>query len=184
MRLAVFGAHRGTGQALTRQALEAGHQVVAVTRRAAEYPEGIANILAAMEEHDVQRVVAVSSASTYPRRHSEGGVLLNWLLHPLVVATIGRTTYADTRRMESLLRTSRLDWTVVRPSGLFDANAVSDYRVEEDHSDGVFTSRVDLAAAMLAQLTTKWVHRIVAVTTIADTPTVRQLLLREALSRN
>lgn len=35
------------------------------------------------------------------------------------------TMYADLRPMEALLRTTTLDWTIVRPAGLFDADRVS-----------------------------------------------------------
>jgi putative NADH-flavin reductase len=228
MRIALFGAHGGTGLLLTRQALDSGHTVVAVTRRPATFPlehpglrvtaadvrdpeavagavagvdavlstlgvpftrkpvtvysAGVASIVAGMERHRVARIVVVSSAATEPRPHAEGGFLLNRVMQPLVTATIGRTTYADMRRMESFLVGTDLDWTVVRPSGLFDADAVSDYRLEEDHSEGVFTSRADLAACMLAQLeTTAWVHRKVAVTTSQGTPTLLQMIRREAL---
>jgi uncharacterized protein YbjT (DUF2867 family) len=50
---------------------------------------------------------------------------MNRVLQPLVAATIGKTTYADMRVMERHLRDGDLEWTVVRPSGLFDAPAVS-----------------------------------------------------------
>jgi uncharacterized protein YbjT (DUF2867 family) len=36
--------------------------------------------------------------------------------------TIGKTTYADIRAMEAILRDSILDWTVIRSAGLFDAD--------------------------------------------------------------
>ncbi|WP_222849191.1 NAD(P)H-binding protein [Trebonia kvetii] len=38
MRLSVFGANGGTGRLLVRQALDAGDEVTAVTRRPAEFP--------------------------------------------------------------------------------------------------------------------------------------------------
>jgi putative NADH-flavin reductase len=229
MRITVFGANGATGRLLSRQALDAGHAVVAVTRKPTEFPlvhdaltvaeadaydrkavaaaiagsdcvlstlgvpftrkpisiysDGIAGIVAGMERHGVKRVVVVSSAATSPRPHAEGGFLLNRVVQPLVTATIGKTTYADMRRMEAFLRATNLDWTVMRPAGLFDADRVSDYRLEEDHADGVFTSRADLAASMLAQLETpQWVHRTVAVTTSAGAPTIVQMLRREAFS--
>ena len=225
MRIALFGANGATGRLLTRQALDGGHTVVAVTRRPDDFPlrhprltvveadvldraaaasaiagagavlstlgvpftrppisvysEGIASIAAGMELHGVKRVVVVSSAATDPRPHADGGFLLNRLLQPLITATIGRTTYADMRRMEAFLRAGNLDWTALRPSGLFDADEVSAYRLEENHADGVFTSRADLAASMLAQLeSTAWVHRCVAVTTSACAPTLLQMIRR------
>ncbi|MFI5892438.1 NAD(P)H-binding protein [Actinoplanes sp. NPDC051513] len=110
---------------------------------------------------------------------------MNWIMQPLVVATIGRTTYADMRLMEQHLRDGNLDWTVVRPSGLFDAPGVTGYELHEDRAPGIFTSRADLAAALLDQATdTRFRHRNVAVTTTAGTPTVWQMLRREALGRD
>jgi putative NADH-flavin reductase len=38
MRLTVFGANGATGRLLVRQALDAGHEVAAVTRRPADFP--------------------------------------------------------------------------------------------------------------------------------------------------
>lgn len=229
MRIAVFGANGGTGRLLTQQALEAGHDVVAVVRRPAQFPlahgrltvieadvhdveavaravagseavlstlgvpftrkaidvysAGIASIGAAMKQHGITRVVVVSSAATEPRRHEGAGFLLNRVMQPLVTATIGRTTYADMRKMEARLRASDLHWTVMRPSGLFDAPTVSKYQLHENHADGVFTSRADLAASMLAQTTsTQWIHKFVAVTTSEGAPTLLQMIRREALA--
>ena len=229
MKIAVFGATGGTGRLLTRQALEAGHEVVAVTRRrdrvqtshdrlhVAEadahdaaavaravagsdvvlstlgvpftrksvtvYSGGVANLEAAMRLHDITRLVVVSSAATEPKRHEGAGLLMNRVIQPLVTATIGRTTYADMRAMETQLQSSDLDWTVMRPSGLFDAPEVSRYELREDHADGVFTSRADLAASMLAQVTSRqWSRKRVAVTTSRGAPTVLQMIRREAFA--
>jgi putative NADH-flavin reductase len=227
MRIVVFGANGATGRLVVRQALAAGYEVVAVTRRPAEFPfahqrltvtgadvhdgeavaramggtdavlsslgvpfsrhpitvysEGMVNIAAAMARHGVKRVVAVTSSATEPSIHADGGFLMNRVIQPLVTATIGKTTYTDMRKMERFLRDSDLDWTVMRPSGLFDAPAVSAYRIDEDRADGVFTSRVDLAASIVAQLTsTAWVGKYVAVTTTEGTPTIWQMMRREA----
>ena len=57
---------------------------------------------------------------------------MNHVIQPLVTATIGKTTYADMRRMEELVRASDLEWTIVRPSGLFDAPGVTSYELHED----------------------------------------------------
>lgn len=229
MRIVVFGANGGTGRLLTEQALDAGHEVVAVTRRPDRFPlahprlgvveadvhdrarvaqavdgadavlstlgvpftrrpidvysAGIASIAAAMQQHGITRVVVVSSAGTEPHRHDGAGFLMNRVMQPLVTATIGRTTYADMRAMEAYLVAGDLDWTVMRPSGLFDAPSLSRYELREDHADGVFTSRADLAASMLAQLaSTRWVRKNVAVTTSEGAPTLLQMIRREAFA--
>ncbi|WP_427892104.1 NAD(P)-dependent oxidoreductase [Kribbella sp. GL6] len=146
------------------------------------YSRGTANIVAGMRRHGVERIVVISSVSTDPHPHAEAGFLMNRVIQPLVTATIGRTTYADMRRMEADLRATTLDWTVVRPAGLYNADRVTAYRLEEDRTDGFRTSRADLAAAVLAQLdTSEWVRRNVVVTTSDGAPTLLQLMFGEAL---
>jgi putative NADH-flavin reductase len=145
------------------------------------YSTGVENIMAGMKRHGMRRLVVVSSSATYPHYHADGGFLLNRVMQPIVTATIGRTTYADMRRMEALVRQSDLDWTIVRPSGLFDLPNVTNYRLDVDEAPGVFTSRTDLAACMLAQIQDKrFIRKNLAVTTTAVKPSMLQLMLKEA----
>ncbi|MFD1662894.1 hypothetical protein ACFSL4_33195 [Streptomyces caeni] len=73
----------------------------------------------------------------------------------------------------------------MRPCGLLDAETVSDHRLQEDHADGVFTSRADLAACLLAQAgDRRWSGRRVAVTTAEGAPALWQLIGREAFGRS
>jgi putative NADH-flavin reductase len=148
------------------------------------YSVGARHIVEAMHQHGVKRLVVVSSSATYPHHHADGGFLLNRVLQPIVIRTIGRTTYADMRGMEGLVRASGLDWTIVRPSGLFDLERPTPYHLDEDEAPGVFTARVDLAAAMLDQLHLEdYVGKAVAVTTTTGTPTLWQMLRKEAGSK-
>ncbi len=230
MRIVIFGANGQTGRLLTGQALAAGHDVAAATRRPAQFPIahdrlavveadvrdapavdravegadvvlsalgvpftrnqitvyslGAANIVAAMSRHGVKRLIVVSSSATEPYHHADGGFVLNRVLQPLVTATIGKTTYADMRRMEDLVRGSDLEWTIMRPSGLFDAPGVTAYELHEDQAPGIFTSRADLAASMLDQATdTRFVREAAAVTTSEGAPTLFQMIRREALKK-
>jgi nucleoside-diphosphate-sugar epimerase len=145
------------------------------------YSDGIRNVVAAMSRHGVKRLVVVSSSATEPYHHADGGFLLNRVLQPLITATIGKTTYADMRRMEALVRGSDLEWTIMRPSGMFDAPAVSRYELHEEQAPGIFTSRADLAASLLEQATDgRFVRKALAVTTSEGAPTLFQLIRREA----
>jgi len=231
MRIVVFGANGGTGRLLTQQTLDAGHDVVAVTRSPNQFPiahesltvawadalernsaakavegadavlstlgvpfsrqpisvysEGVKRLTWAMERQGVKRIVVVSSAGTEPTYHADGGFLMNRVMQPIVIRTIGKSTYQDMRAMEAWLGASNLDWTVMRPSGLFDAEDVSSYELREGSADGIFTSRADLAASMLAQLaTTDWIHKHVAVTTSEGAPTLLQMIRHEAFGRD
>jgi putative NADH-flavin reductase len=148
------------------------------------YSEGMANIVQAMRRCGVRRLVAVSSTALDHRYDNGGGVFFERVLKPLIAGTIGRTTYADQRRMEALVQSSELDWTIVRPSGLFETPDVTDYDVTEGYMTGRFTSRVDLAAFMLRLLDDDRYHRkTVAVATVSVQPKLLSLILREAFPR-
>jgi nucleoside-diphosphate-sugar epimerase len=148
------------------------------------YSRGTGNIVEAMTAHGVRRLLVTSSSAADPAvrfKNSGGGVLLE-ALKPLVIFVMGRTTYTDMRRMETLVAASGLDFTIVRPSGLFDADTVSDYRVEESHVRGAFTARIDLANFMIAALADPtWFARSAAIATTSGTPKVLDFFRAEAL---
>ena len=148
------------------------------------YSRGAANIVHAMQRHRVRRLAVVSSSGVDPHPYSDGGLLFNRVLLPYVTRVLGKTLYDDMRRMETLIRASDLDWTIVRPSGLYHLPSVTDYTLVEGHADGRFTSRVDLAASMLALLDAdRYLRRLVSVITTVDNPTLFQWIRREALAK-
>src|SRR6266853_4945191 len=171
MKIVIFGANGATGKILTKQALDSGHRVTAVTRHPEAFPlrdvrlnvmggdvfdlalveqavagqdavlstlgvpysrkpitlysQGTAHIVQAMTHSGVRRLVCVSSSATDPH-DTGGGFLFDKILQPLIISTLGRTMYADMRRMETLVMNSHLDWTIVRSNGLFETEAVTD----------------------------------------------------------
>ncbi|AJY75362.1 NAD(P)-dependent oxidoreductase [Paenibacillus beijingensis] len=148
------------------------------------YSEGIANIMRAMNEHGVRRLVCVTSSAVEPHYDPEGGFVFEKIVQPAITRTIGRTLYDDMRRMETLVKNSNLDWTIVRPSGLFETPTVTRYQVHEGHIKGRFTSRTDLADCMLQQLThDKYLHKVAAVATVAVQPSMFKLIMKEAFQR-
>ncbi|MEV1331607.1 NAD(P)H-binding protein [Micromonospora costi] len=229
MRTVVFGATGPTGRQVTEQALAAGHEVIAVTRRpgaiaprpgltvvtadaldadavdravagsdavlaslgvplsprpVSVYSRGNATIVAAMHRHGVKRLVTVSSSVLDPRWRPTGEFFFNTVMDPLVNRRFGRTTHEDMRRMEAVVRDSGLDWTIARPSGLFDHHGVTRYHAAEDVADGLFTARSDLAASMVAQLTDdRFVRRAMAVVTTDVRPRILGLLWREMVAK-
>jgi putative NADH-flavin reductase len=229
MRTVIFGATGPTGRHLVEQALTAGHDVTAVSRRpdaipprrgltvvtgdvldpgTAEravagadavlsslgtpltrrpvntYSHSAANIVAAMHRHGVRRLLAVSSSVMDPTWRPSGERFFNTVMDPLFNRRMGRTVHADMRRMEALIRGSDLDWTLVRPSGLFEHPAVTGYTVRPDVADGLFTARPDLAASMLAQLDgDRFVRRAMAVITTEVRPSIAGLIWREAVAK-
>jgi putative NADH-flavin reductase len=149
------------------------------------YSGGVSAIIAAMSRLGVKRIAVVSSTTVEPHHHAEGGFILNRIMQPMVSATIGKTTYADMRAMEDILRRSDLDWTVVRSAGLFEAGHVSFYQVSDGQLDGVFTSREDLADCLLAQVSdSRFVRKTIEVTTSEGAPTLWQMIRREAFKKS
>lgn len=229
MRIAVFGANGPTGRHLTDQALAAGHEVVAVTRRAGSLPEraGLAVavadatdpaavdaalgrtdavlsalgtrfsketvttysasatvIVGAMARHGIKRLLAVSSSVADPSWRPTGAHFFNHVLDPLVNRRLGRTLHEDMRRMEAVIRRTGLDWTLVRPSGLFDHPAVTDFHTAENSADGVFTARADLAASMLLELEERrYVRTAMGVVTTAVKPSIAKLIWNEGVKK-
>ncbi|MFD6274354.1 NAD(P)-dependent oxidoreductase [Streptomyces sp. NPDC060209] len=229
MRIAVFGANGPTGRHLTGQALAAGHEVVAVTRRPGSLParpgltvaladatdpeavdaavDGTDAVLSAlgtrfsketvttysasataitgaMTRHGVKRLLAVSSSIADPDWRPTGAHFFNHVLDPLVNRRLGRTLHEDMRRMEAVIRRTDLDWTLVRPSGLFEHSHVTGYRTAETSADGVFTARADLAASMLRELEEqRYVRKAMGVVTTAVKPNIVKLIWNEGVKK-
>lgn len=229
MRIAIFGANGPTGRHLTEQALAAGHEVVAVTRRPGSLParpslavavadatdpeavdaaiggtdavlsalgarfskETITTysasataITGAMAGHGIKRLLTVSSSIADPNWRPTGAHFFNHVLDPLVNRRLGRTLHEDMRRMEAVIRETNLDWTLVRPSGLFEHASVTDYQTAESSADGVFTARADLAASMLRELEDqRYVRTAMGVITTAVKPNIAKLIWNEGVKK-
>jgi putative NADH-flavin reductase len=206
MRITVIGATGGIGTEVTRQALAAGHEVVAPVRNPARMalaapgltvlpadvldPERLlpavegadavvsalgqrrgehADLLApgarsaatAMAKAGVRRLVIVSADGAYINEGDDA--LMRFVLKPIVKRVL-RAHYRDVERMETDVRASDLDWTIVRPTRLVDTPHTGRYRTAVDVSvRRAFTiARADVADAILAAL--------------ADPSTIRHML--------
>jgi uncharacterized protein YbjT (DUF2867 family) len=144
------------------------------------YSVGIGNVIAAMRKASVQRLVVVSSTGAYHYPGRRDTPLSLRLFEPVITRTIGKTTYDDQRRMEDIVRDSGLDWTIVRPSGLFDLPYVTDYVAGEVDPVGGYTSRLDLADYMTALAAQPGGKDTVGISTTESTPTMWQMIRREA----
>jgi putative NADH-flavin reductase len=148
------------------------------------YSESAANMIQAMRDHGVRRLVCVSSSVTDPATRSKstgGGVVFEKILKPFITNVVGNSMYADLLRMERLVMATDLDWTIVRPSGLFETPAVTEYRLAEDFLRERFTSRADLAACLLQQASSdQYLRKTVAVATVAVKPQMVKMILKEA----
>ena len=85
--------------------------------------------------------------------------------------------------MEDIVRASRLDWTVVRPSGLFDLAEPTNYVAGEVDPIGGFTARIDLADYMIALAgDPSTAGKTVVISTTQNPPSIWQMIRREAFT--
>ena len=145
------------------------------------YSVGVGNIVNAMRATGVDRLAVVSSTAIadYPGRTDTPFALR--VVQPVISRIFGRTLYADMRRMEDVVAGSGLNWTIVRPSGLFDLPDVTQYIAGRRDPVGAFTSRTDLADYLLKLAESPETGATVTISTTVDTPSMWQLLRREAL---
>ena len=129
------------------------------------YSRGTRAIVSAMLEGRCRRLVVVSSGLTYPAGPGHG-FFFDKIVHPLMHNVIGRTLYADMRAMEEYLHTvPDIDWTVMRPGRLVDGDVKRPYLKEPETPSRRYTTRHDLAKAILDDLESGAdVHKAVAVT--------------------
>ena len=150
------------------------------TRRIDTYSVGIRNVIAAMQKTSVRRLVIVSSTGAYHYPNRVDMPFALRIVEPILTRTIGKTTYDDVRRMEEIVRASGLDWTIVRPSGLFDLPNVTEYVAGDVDPVGGFTSRTDLADYLVTLAGRSGRRDTVTISTTTDTPAIWQMVRREA----
>jgi uncharacterized protein YbjT (DUF2867 family) len=148
------------------------------------YSHGVTNIIAGMGAAGVKRLAVVSSSAVSPHPEPLGGFVFEKIIQPYVVNKLGRTLYDDMRRMEAIVSASDLAWTIVRPSGLFEAPTVSDYGVAVDHIGHRFTARIDLADCLLRQaLDDTHARSTIAVATPSAKPSMLKLIWQEGIRK-
>jgi nucleoside-diphosphate-sugar epimerase len=175
---AVDGVVKGSDAVLSALGVPFGKAPVEVYSRGAEH------MLDAMKRHDVGRLVVVSSGAVTGQDEPTGGFLFNRVLQPYVTKRLGKTVYDDMRRMEAMVSDSDLAWTIVRPSGLFEAPVVSEYAVAVDYVGWRFTARIDLADCLLRQaLGETYVRSAIAVATPDAKPSMLKLIWNEGIRK-
>ena len=114
---------------------------------------GSQNIVAAMKEHGLRRLVCQTAWGVGESRQNPGiagAFFMNVLVPPLL-----RDEYADKEAQEKLVAESDLDWIIVRPMILTNGPWTNDYRADVDLKPGrrPYISRADVADFLLKQLT-------------------------------
>ena len=115
--------------------------------------EGIKNVIAAMQKHNVRRLVAESAYGIKETRKGFYGRLL-WIGIKKIMK--------DKETMEDAIDASQLDWVIVRPTILTQGPKTGKYRVGQDLRVGILPkiSRADVADFMLKQLEeTRYLHQ-------------------------
>jgi uncharacterized protein YbjT (DUF2867 family) len=175
---AVAGAIDGTDGVLSTLGVPFAKTPITV------YSDGVANIIAGIRSAGIKRLACVSSSAVGPHPEPLGGFIFEKILQPYVINRLGKTLYDDIRRMEAMVSDSDLAWTIVRPSGLFEAEAVSDYAVALDYIGHRFTARIDLADCLLRQATDDtYARSTIAVATPTARPSMLKLIWREGIRK-
>lgn len=125
------------------------------------FSEGTRKVIAAMERQGVRRLVCLSSSAVEP--DPALGIIFGKIMRPLLFKEI----YADMSRMEREVRSSGLDWIIVRPSTLTDDPASGRYILGIDRiPKGWRIPREDVAEFTLDQLDDdRYLRRAIAITT-------------------
>lgn len=196
MKLLVFGATGGTGQALLKQGLAQGHQMTAFVRnlaalearpgltiiqgdvtdatavqhavvgheavlsalgpRGGQYgvlPGGVKNIVEAMREAGIRRLIHVSSFGV-----GDSLAQMGWVARQVVVPLFLRKALDEKEIEEQIIRASDLDWIIARPGGLEDGARTGVYHCITDAQEKVGQPRIaraDVADFMLKNLMDK-----------------------------
>jgi putative NADH-flavin reductase len=120
--------------------------------------DGTRNVIAAMDNADVKRLVCLSSLGVADSRSN-----LPLFTRYIIVGVFLRHAFADHERQEALVRQSTLDWTIVRPPRLKDGPRTGAYQhgfSTTDRNIKGIISRADVADFMLKQLADdSYLHR-------------------------
>ena len=128
----------------------AGYDAAVITlgagasRKSRVRSEGTRNIVIAMQEHGVKRLIC---QSTLGAGDSYGN--LNFLWKYVMFGLLLRPALLDHERQEQLVRDSGLDWTIVRPSAFTDEPGEGLFRVDiptDERGLSLKISRADIAS--------------------------------------
>jgi len=107
--------------------------------------EATKNIISGMKNHNVKRLLFVSSFGLNKKI---------FLPEKLFIKIVLKNIFADIPKQEDLIKQSGLDWTIVRPARLVDEIKTGKYKVGQDIRIGLFSkiSRDDVADFLVKNL--------------------------------
>ena len=147
------------------------------------YSESAKHITAAMERHGVRRLLGVTSANVDPASRSHASVVVRTVVEPFL-RRLGRTLYEDMGRMEAVIRETDLDWTILRPPALCDADEVGVYRVSEQPLQGTFAARPDVADFLVTQLSDdRFSQKVASIDSPDAHPNILKIIWRDGITK-
>ena len=124
--------------------------VLGAGRKGTVRSEGTRNIITAMENTDVKRLICQSTLGV---GDSRGNLTIFWKY--IMFGMLIRPAYEDHVRQEHFVRQSKLDWTIVRPGAFTNGELTGHYRhgfSSTDRTAKLKISRADVADFILKQL--------------------------------
>ncbi|WP_019506199.1 NAD(P)-dependent oxidoreductase [Pleurocapsa sp. PCC 7319] len=124
---------------------------------------GTRNIIKAMEQHEVKRLVCMTGIGAGDSK-GHGRFIFDNLILPIMLGRI----YVDKNRQEQEVMQSDLDWTIVRPTELTDEPESGDYRVlvNLEGKKAKTISRADVADFLVQQIDSdRYLHQTPLITT-------------------
>ena len=121
---------------------------------------GTTNIIQAMKQHNVQRLLVVTSMGT-----GDSWDTLS-MVNKFFYATLLKSSREDHEAQETAVKQSGLDWTIIRPSGLTDEPRTGVYEVGENiPAKTSKIARADVADLIVKELTQNaLIHKAVTIT--------------------
>ena len=119
------------------------------------YSQGVGNILQAMQLAGVRRLLCISATGLDP-----GQWFQHYVAKPILWIVL-REMYTDLVRMEELVKSSSVDWTIIRPPQLTDKPRTGHYQVScNEHLPAAWAiSRADLADYIVSHLADRSSYR-------------------------
>src|SRR5258706_8056064 len=118
------------------------------------YSEGVANIMQAMQAAHVRRILCISASGLAPA--------IWWQrLAAIVLWRVLRNMYTDLVRMETEVKASGLDWTILRPPQFTNGPRTGHYQsvVNQQLTHGSKISRADIADYIVTHLNDRSTYR-------------------------
>ncbi|HMH16429.1 MAG TPA: SDR family oxidoreductase [Edaphobacter sp.] len=123
---------------------------------------GVPNIVAAMQQTGVHRIIALGSAGALPDSLKKQPFYRRWIVQKILYNTLLRWPVASQIAQYATLSATDLDWTIVMPPMLRNTTARGRYRIDGEAlpRNGSSISREDVADFMMQQLTdSQWIRK-------------------------